>query len=160
VCDGDRRGVDSKNDAVTEELTDEDRRNLHDTCVAYAVGVDDRDYELLSDLFTETAEFDLPAGSRVGRAAIIEAIKDVETYESTFHLLGQSWFWVDEDDDTINGDTYCIAHHFAADGSERIMYIRYADEFVFEDRWRLSSRELLITKTVDKPAVAPTPNPN
>ena len=120
--------------------------------IAYAVAVDDRDYDLLGDLFTDDATLTTPVGEVSGRAAIVEALHRIERFESTFHQLGQSWFWVDEDDDTVNGDTYCTATHFQGD-HVTTMYIRYADEFVLTDNeWRLSSREVNVVREVGQSA--------
>ena len=128
----------------TTALSREDREELTALCSRYASFVDGRDFKAVGSLFTEDAVLVTANGLRDGRGAIVEAMHGLERYDRTFHLVGQSRHWVD--DGVVRGETYCVAHHFGEAGDEgtrdRVMYIRYQDEFQRDDTWRFARREL------------------
>jgi hypothetical protein len=48
----------------------------------------------------------------------------LSAFPQTFHMNGQILI------DGLTATSYCIAHHFRADGTILVMYIRYEDDFV------------------------------
>ena len=138
------------------DLHDDDRRALTDLSHRYASHVDDRDLDALGALFTEDAVLVSAAGPREGRTEILVAMRQLDRYDRTFHLVGQVRLWVEADGP--HGETYCIAHHFTdgPDGTrDRVMYIRYHDTFVHdpdgEIDWRFARRVLDVTWAGDEP---------
>jgi len=139
------------------DLSDDDRRTLTELSHRYAAHVDDRDFDSLGVLFTEDAVLVSAAGPREGRAAILAAMRKLDRYDRTFHLVGQVRLWVEADGP--HGETYCAAHHFttADDGTttDRILHIRYHDTFVRDPgdtatapSWRFARRGLDIVSTI------------
>lgn len=141
-------------------LTEADRRELTDLSYRYASSADGRRFEEMADLFTEDAVLVMPGRRRDGREEILEAMRALVRFDATFHLVGQARHW--QDGTSTRGETYCIAHHFNADPDgtrDRVMYIRYHDDYVRQDRWRLARRELevLWSGQEDKPRGADQP---
>ncbi len=128
----------------TTALSREDREELTALCHSYASCVDTRDFEAVGPLFTADAVLSMPNGRREGRDAIVAAMHGLERYDRTFHLVGQIRQWVE--DGVVRGETYCVAHHFTEGGAggteDRVMYIRYQDEFERDDVWRFARRKL------------------
>ena len=127
------------------DLTSDDHRQLDELVANYASCADGRRFDEMAELFTEDAVLVTPMGTREGRSSIGEAMRGLERYERTFHLVGQSRRWVE--DGALRGETYCIAHHFNDDGAggtkDRVMYIRYYDRYERVDgAWRIARREL------------------
>ena len=124
-------------------LTAADREELRDLVVRYASAVDRCEFETIGSLFTLGGVIVTPQGERRGRDQIVAAMRGLARYRATFHLVGQSRFW--EDGPAAAGETYCVAHHFAA-GSEavgdHVMFIRYLDTFAHDGEWRFALREL------------------
>ncbi len=146
------------------DLSTDDRRALIDLSYRYASHVDGRDFAALGALFVEDAVLVSGSGTREGRAAILTAMRQLDRYDRTFHLVGQIRIWVEADGP--HGETYCVAHHFTddADGTrDRVMYIRYQDTFVpdldREGDWRFARRVLAITWAGDEPKGDPTKGP-
>lgn len=139
------------------DLTDGDRRSLSELSHRYASHVDDRDLDALGTLFTDDAVLVSGAGPRVGRAEILTAMRKLDRYDRTFHLVGQVRLWVAPDG--VHGETYCEAHHFSrvADGttSDHILYIRYHDTYALggsdPEGWRFTRRALDIVATMEHP---------
>ena len=114
----------------------------------YASGADRGDGEGVASLFTEDGEFVLwldpdspdPTSHRRGRAEIAQALRGLDRYRVTTHMLGQHV--VHLDGDRATGETYCMAHHLSdVEGGvrDRVMSIRYLDRFVRAGgRWRIA----------------------
>jgi len=126
-------------------LSPDDRRDLTELCHRYASCADTRDFDAMGALFAEDAVLVSVHGGREGRDAIVAAMRGLSRYDRTFHLLGQIRHWVD-DRGVVCGEAYCIAHHFNAGADrtqDRVMYIRYDDEFVRNDGvWTFARRTL------------------
>jgi hypothetical protein len=138
---------------------------LRALAVGYAGAVDDRDGPALGRLFADDATLvvrDRPTGADatplVGdRIAGIAA--SIARYPATLHLLGQSSY--DVDGDRATGVVYCEAHHhlgeLGAAATDRVMYIRYLDEYRRDDsrdegdRWRIATRVVEVQWTNDVP---------
>ncbi len=149
------------------DLTEDDRRALTELSYRYAAHVDDRDFDALGELFTDDAVLVSGAGTRDGRAAILEAMRGLERYGRTFHLVGQVRLWVEGDGP--HGETYCTAHHFTVgddddNATDRILSIRYHDTYVHHSGvhhaaapdtggWRFARRalDIVATQTITAP---------
>ncbi len=136
-----------------------DRLALLDVAYAYARFADRIDAESLGGLFVEDGVLRIlrPRGGvapveRVGRAEIISAIKRLDRYQSTFHLVGNHYYEIDGDEAT--GEVYCVAHHVQGEPDERsdhVMMIRYVDRYRREpDGWRILERELHVDWTEER----------
>lgn len=139
-----------------------DRIAIQDLLAAYALGVDRRDYALLGDLFTEDGILATHAGSVsnepryeiVGRARIQRAMKTVERYRATTHLLGLPSVQLGSAE--AQCETHCLARHlYEKDDEDRIylMSIRYRDQCVKgpDGRWRFAERRLQVDWEEDRP---------
>lgn len=153
------------------DLNDDDHRGLTELSYRYAAHADDRDFDALGELFTDDAVLVSGAGTRDGRAAILEAMRGLERYGRTFHLVGQVRLWVEGDGP--HGETYCTAHHFttSTEGAgddhrvtDRILSIRYHDTYVHHSGahhsgahdsggWRFARRvlDIVATQTITAP---------
>lgn len=150
--------------AIAEEL-----RSL---ARAYASGVDRRDRDVLLSAFHPDATLTVvragdrdtlsPAPVPMHGHGEIGAITDrIAVYSHTLHLLGQSGYHLD--DVGATGEVACIAHHRWRDevDLDHVMYIRYDDEYRVgdDDRWRISSRTVVVdwteTRVVDVPGRRP-----
>jgi len=132
-------------------LTLVDRLALTDLAGLYASLVDARDFAALGGLFTDDAVLVTTAGQRRGRDEILDAMRGLERYESTFHVVGQTRHW--REGTATFGETACVAHHWRArDGVTRdhVMFIRYHDTFARGARWRFARRELEVVRTQDR----------
>lgn len=140
-------------------MTSDDRAALLDVAYAYARHADHVDAESLGALFVEDGVLritrrgvDGPPVERVGRAEIVSAIRRLDRYEKTFHLVGNSYYEIDGGEAT--GEVYCVAHHVHGDpGSRRdhVMMIRYHDRYRREPGgWKIVERELHVDWTEER----------
>lgn len=136
-----------------------DRLALLDVAYAYARFADRIDAESLGGLFVEDGVLrilrpgaDVAPVERVGRAEIISAIKRLDRYQSTFHLVGNHYYEIDGDEAT--GEVYCVAHHVQGEPGERsdhVMMIRYHDLYRRAPTgWRIVQRELQVDWTEER----------
>jgi len=144
-----------------------DHLALQGLMAAYARGVDTRDYETLETLFAENGRLVTRVGSEAepryaleGRERVVRAMKTVEKYAATTHLLGLPW--IELDGDEARCETHCLAHHlYEREGEARIylMSIRYQDHCAREGQlWRFVERRLQVDWEEDRtfhPPVAP-----
>ena len=131
-------------------LTVAERLALTDLVGRYASLVDARDLQALGTLFTADAVLVTTGGERRGRDEILDAMRGLERYDTTFHLVGQTRHW--RDGDATLGEAACIAHHWRLRegvGRDHIMFIRYHDTFAREGAWRFARRELEVVRTQD-----------
>jgi hypothetical protein len=89
-----------------------------------------------------------------GRKALTPVFADLDRYDATTHLNGQSTVAIDRDRAT--GESYTIAHHlFTEDGNRKIMIasLRYLDTFAkIEGRWYFAERKLLLDWSETRPS--------
>lgn len=146
-----------------------DRLALRDLVDRYATTVDRRQPEATAELFVPDGELCIfergkpdPVRERVGRPAIAAAMKGLERYDVTLHVVGNHTAVIDGD--TATGETYCLAHHVRdveqPDGPAQpydfVMHIRYLDRYRrTDDGWRIERRELQIELTEDRPVTGP-----
>ena len=136
-----------------------DRLALLDLSYAYARNADRIDAEALGALFVTDGVLriinrgaeDTPM-ERTGRVNIVTAIKRLDRYEKTFHMVGNHYFEIAGD--TATGEVYCIAHHVQGEqGAKRdhVMMIRYHDRYQRDpDGWRFAERELHVDWTEER----------
>jgi hypothetical protein len=84
-----------------------------------------------------------------GRSALAAVFADLNQYQATTHLNGQSTIRLDGERAT--GESYCTAHHLKVDGDLRTMMIasiRYLDAFVKQNgTWFFAERKLMVDWT-------------
>jgi hypothetical protein len=140
-------------------VTSDDRAALLDVAYAYARHADHIDAERLGALFVHDGVLriirrgvDGQPVERVGRAEIVAAIRRLDRYEKTFHLVGN--YYHEIDGDTATGEVYCVAHHVHGDPGNRrdyVMMIRYHDRYRREpDGWKIVERELHVDWTEER----------
>jgi ketosteroid isomerase-like protein len=128
-------------------------RELRALVDGYAVANDERDSAAFRALFTDDATLTVvqPDGAGhtyEGAAAIAEVPAKLGRFEHTLHLVSTHLAHVDGDRGT--GVAYCEAHHHAG-GNDRILFIRYDDEYVrTDDGWRFGARTVRIVWIEDR----------
>lgn len=136
-----------------------DRLALLDVAYAYARFADRVDADGVGALFVADGVLriirrgvDAAPVQRVGRAEIVAAIKRLDRYDATFHLVGNHHYEIDGD--TATGEVYCVAHHVDGDAGARrdhVMMIRYHDRYRRGPHgWRIVERELHVDWTEDR----------
>ncbi len=134
-------------------------RQLIETYAGYA---DARKADELADLFAEDGELVVwlepttqEPSVRRGRSAIAEAIRFLNRFRHTQHVIANSVIEVSSDADTAHAESHCTAHHISGDGADTTdwtVYLRYSDDFVRVDRqWLITRRELRTMWTTTTP---------
>src|SRR5882672_5967398 len=131
-----------------------DRLALRELFDAYAHCADRRDAEGQKALFTVDTRFAVymdgpgtePSYVLQGREALSPVFDDLNRYEATMHLNGQST--VSIEGDRATGESYTIAHHvFTEEGARKMMvaWLRYLDVFAkIDGAWYFVERELIL----------------
>jgi len=131
-----------------------DRLALRELFDAYAHCADRRDAEGQKALFTVDTRFAVymdgpgtePSYVLRGREALSPVFDDLNRYEATMHLNGQST--VSIEGDRATGESYTIAHHvFTEEGARKMMvaWLRYLDVFAkIDGAWYFVERELIL----------------
>jgi hypothetical protein len=121
---------------------------------AYAHCADRRDAEGQKALFTVDTRFAVymdgpgtdPSYVLEGREALSPVFDDLNRYQATMHLNGQSTVTIDSDRAT--GESYTIAHHVSAEAGNRqimVAWLRYLDVFSKIDKsWYFAERALIL----------------
>ena len=132
-----------------------DRLSIRELVEAYARCADRRDAKGQMALFGVDAHFvvymnakDLiPTQELHSRDALAPIFAELNKYDATTHFLGQSTIST-LTSNQATGETYCLAHHVIADGTNRRMMLaslRYLDTFVKEDAaWLFAERKLYV----------------
>jgi hypothetical protein len=140
-----------------------DQAALRDLVHRYAAGVDDRQFDSVVQLFTQTAELMLPEPPAVldpvhrhrGHAAICTAIRAVAATIRTEHAIVGEVYDAGPRPDVANGRIACIAHHWNKSGDQLIdavWHLRYDDEYRLTDAgWRIAGRRLTINAIETRP---------
>lgn len=123
------------------------REQLRELGLRYAQGIDRKNVELLSSIFTDDAELVSeqstlgPGGKRIAEG-ILEYHDEVCGYDTTMHFVGNQT--VNIDGDTATGETYCFAVHWYTEKHQQyMMFLRYQDEYRHEnDDWYFSQRTI------------------
>ena len=140
-----------------------DRLALADLVHLYASAVDDRRFDEVVELFTETAELRLPnppgslepVQTHHGRAGVRTAMAALAAVTRTEHAIVGEVYAAGDDGDYALGRITCIAHHWTvADGqaSDLVWHLRYDDEYMrTRAGWRIHGRALTINAIETRP---------
>jgi hypothetical protein len=133
-----------------------DRLALADLVHVYASAVDDRRFEEVVELFSETSELRLPDPPRslepvrrhFGRDGVRAAMATLAGVYRTEHAIVGEVYAAGDDADYALGRITCIAHHWtAADdlATDLVWHLRYDDEYLrTRTGWRIHGRALTI----------------
>jgi hypothetical protein len=133
-----------------------DRLALTDLVHLYAAAVDDRRFDDVVELFTDTAELRLPdppreltpVGVQLGRAGVRAAMNALSAVDRTEHAIVGEVYAASPDPDYALGRITCIAHHWSAGGgqpTDLVWHLRYDDEYLrTRAGWRINGRALTI----------------
>jgi SnoaL-like domain len=141
-----------------------DRLALTDLVHLYASAVDDKRFDDVVELFTETAELRLPDPPRSldlvrrhhGRGGVREAMAALAAVTRTEHaIVGEVYAARDTDANYALGRITCIAHHWSvANGkiTDLVWHLRYDDEYLrTRAGWRIHGRALTINAIETRP---------
>jgi hypothetical protein len=140
-----------------------DAAALSDLVHRYAACVDDRQFELVATLFTDSAELAVPeppaalkpVHSHRGRAAIALAVAAVAQVARTEHAIVGEVYDAAQPDGSARGRITCVAHHWDERSGEVVdvvWHLRYDDEYELTDAgWLISRRALTINAIEIRP---------
>jgi hypothetical protein len=140
-----------------------DRAAIADLVHRYAARVDDRQFDCVAELFTETAELALPdppgeltaVHRHRGHAAIGAAIAAVAATIRTEHAIVGEVYDAGPQRDSARGRIAAVAHHWTRHGdqlSDVVWHLRYDDEYLRTDvGWRFARRTLTINAIETRP---------
>jgi hypothetical protein len=132
-----------------------DRLALADLVHLYAAAVDDRRFDDVIELFTETAELRLPDPPRSlepvrslrGRDGVRTAMAALVVERTEHAIVGEVYADVPEPDYAL-GRITAIAHHWTRSGdqvTDLVWHLRYDDEYLrTKSGWRIHGRALTI----------------
>lgn len=144
-------------------LTATDRAGLSDLVHRYAAGIDDRQFDVVANLFTDAAELMVPEPPATlepiqrhrGHAAIAAAVGAVAATARTEHALVGEVYDAGAQPGTALGRIAGIAHHWIQRGDgliDLVWHLRYDDEYQCTDAgWRISRRALTINAIEHRP---------
>lgn len=145
-------------------LSLDDRMALRDLVHRYAAYVDDRQFDAVTNLFTETAELTVPdppaelepLHSHRGHDAIAAAVAAVAAVTRTEHAIVGEVYDEAARPGAARGRVACIAHHWSRRGDEvidAVWHLRYDDDYQLTDAgWRITRRALTINAIETRPA--------
>ena len=140
-----------------------DRLALADLVHLYASAVDDRRFDDVVELFTDTAELRVPDPPRSldpvrvhhGRDGVRSAMATMATVTRTEHAIVGEVYAAGEDANYALGRITCIAHHWTVSGdqiSDLVWHLRYDDEYMRTPAgWRIHGRALTINAIETRP---------
>jgi hypothetical protein len=144
-------------------LDPSDRLALTDLVHLYASAVDDRRFDDVVELFTDTAELRLPDPPRSlepvqphhGRDGVRTAMAALASVARTEHAIVGEVYAAADDGDYGLGRITCIAHHWSVkDGqiADLVWHLRYDDEYLrTRAGWRIHGRALTINAIETRP---------
>src|ERR1700743_245255 len=117
-----------------------DRLAIRELVEAYAHCADRRDAKGQMALFMADTHFvvymnakdSTPSQELHSREQLAPVFADLNKYDATMHLVGQSTIFTLKGD-RATGEAYCIAQHLTVEGDKRrlmVAYLRYYDTFV------------------------------
>ena len=148
-----------------------DRLALTDLVHLYAAAIDDRRFDDVVELFSETAELRLPepprsldpVRTRRGRDGVRAAMAAVAGLARTEHAIVGEVYAPGADADYALGRITCVAHHFTVNGDEPtdlVWHMRYDDEYLrTRAGWRIHGRALTINAIEVRPIRRLRPHP-
>ncbi|MDP7726169.1 nuclear transport factor 2 family protein [Mycobacterium sp. TY814] len=144
-----------------------DRAALSDLVHRYAALVDDRQFDSVATLFTETAELVVadppseltPVRTHRGRDAIAAAVAAVGRLLRTEHAIVGEVYDAGPAPDLARGRITGIAHHWSHRSGESgtelvdvVWHLRYDDEYrLTVSGWRISRRALTVNALETRP---------
>ena len=140
-----------------------DRLALADLVHLYAAAVDDRRFDDVAELFTDTAELRLPRPpqslepDRVhrGKPGVLTAMRALSGVERTEHAIVGEVYAAQSDADYALGRITCVAHHWSRPNSEPtdvVWHLRYDDEYLRTPAgWRIHGRALTVNAVETRP---------
>ncbi len=140
-----------------------DRLALSDLVHLYAAGVDDRRFDDVLALFTESAELRLPDPPRSlepvhhhhGRDGVRAALGQLTGVDRTVHAIVGEVYAPGPEDGYALGRITGVAHHFSAGGdqlTDLVWHLRYDDEYLLTPAgWRIHGRALIINAVETRP---------
>jgi hypothetical protein len=144
-------------------LNASDRLALTDLVHLYASAVDDRRFDDVVQLFTDTAELRLPDPPRSlepvrhhhGRDGVRSAMAALAAVTRTEHAIVGEVYAAGYDADYALGRITCIAHHWTVDDdqiTDLVWHLRYDDEYLrTRVGWRIHGRALTINAIETRP---------
>lgn len=140
-----------------------DRLALADLVHLYASAVDDRRFDDVVELFSETAELRLPDPPRSlepvhthhGRDGARAAMAALAAVHRTEHAIVGEVYAAGGDPDYALGRITCIAHHWTSTAdhiTDLVWHLRYDDEYLrTRAGWRIHGRALTINAIETRP---------
>ena len=140
-----------------------DRLALTDLVHIYAAAVDDRRFDDVVELFTDTAELRLPDPPRSleparhsrGRDGVRAAMAALAGVARTEHAIVGEVYAPGSDADYALGRITCVAHHWSIENDEvtdLVWHLRYDDEYLrTRSGWRIHGRALTINAIETRP---------
>lgn len=145
-----------------------DRAALSDLVHRYAAFVDDRRFDSVAGLFTDTAELVVadppsvlePVHSHCGHDAIAAAVAAVGRVARTEHAIVGEVYDEGRRPDFARGRITAVAHHWSQRYGDRnpteivdvVWHLRYDDEYRLTDAgWRISRRALTVNAIETRP---------
>jgi hypothetical protein len=144
-------------------LSTTDRLAVADLVHVYAAAVDDRRFDDVVELFSETAELRLPDPPHAldpvivkqGRPGVAEAMAALRAVQRTEHAIVGEVYAAGPDPGYALGRITCVAHHWtgtADGGTDVVWHLRYDDEYVRTPvGWRIHGRRLTINAIETRP---------
>jgi SnoaL-like domain len=151
-------------------LIAEDRLALTDLVHVYAAAVDDRRFDDVVELFTDTAELRLPDPPRSlepvihnrGHNGVRAAMAALGGIARTEHAIVGEVYAPGTEADYALGRITCIAHHWSIgddDATDLIWHLRYDDEYLrTRSGWRIHGRALTINAIETRPILRLRPH--
>ena len=133
-----------------------DRLALTDLVHLYAAAVDDRRFDDVVELFTDTAELRLPnpphqldpVGVQLGKPGVRAAMNALAGVDRTEHAIVGEVYAATPEPDYALGRITCVAHHWSQrDGqmTDLVWHVRYDDEYLrTKAGWRINGRALTV----------------
>lgn len=143
-----------------------DRIAIADLVHLYAAAVDDRRFDDVVELFTDTAELRLPDPPRAlgpervhhgkpGVRAAMGALSSTAGVERTQHEIVGEVYAAQPDPDYALGRITCVAHHWSRRNGEvtdLVWHLRYDDEYLRTPTgWRIHGRALTVNAIEARP---------
>ena len=108
-----------------------DREQIKELPYLYALGIDTRDFDQVASVFHPDCEVQGTLHNAPIREYLTLLEPGVRQYPATMHFMGNQYVRVDGDSGHV--ETYAVAYHMEADGSELddlVMGVRYQDDVV------------------------------
>jgi hypothetical protein len=149
-----------------------DRLAIADLVHLYAAAVDDRRFDDVVELFSDTAELRLPDPPRSlepvhrhhGRVGLRRAMAALAAVARTEHAIVGEVYAAGDDANYALGRITCIAHHWTVAGDridDLVWHLRYDDEYLrTRAGWRIHGRALTINAIETRPTRRLRPRPS